>query len=221
MNKRLTGQDGEPGRQSKEAHWDCRKDRWQRRQNQQDYIWRQAKTQILHLSSWYSFTYSTSHLHPFLQSLIWILYIPWSKLETDLKLSDLFFCLSGALSFSEQKLEKFPPELTKVSLSKKSLSKKTCQKKSKLSRCVICSNFQVVGNLRNLDLSGNRIKLLPENIGAFKMLKTLTMSKNQLDSIPQVSFDPDSKFLSWIEFSFVPIFKLKLILVLFPFFLKN
>ena len=46
--------------------------------------------------------------------------------------------------------------------------------------------FQVVGNLRNLDLSGNRIKVLPENIGAFKMLKTLTMSKNQLDSIPQV-----------------------------------
>ena len=45
---------------------------------------------------------------------------------------------------------------------------------------------QVVGNLRNLDLSGNKIKLLPENIGSFKMLKTLTMSKNQLDSIPQV-----------------------------------
>ena len=43
-----------------------------------------------------------------------------------------------------------------------------------------------MGNLRNLDLSGNRIKVLPENIGAFKMLKTLTMSKNQLDSIPQV-----------------------------------
>lgn len=63
---------------------------------------------------------------------------------------------TGALSFSDQKLEKFPPELTKV-----------------------------VGNLRNLDLSGNKIKILPENIGSFKMLKTLTMSKNQLDCIPQ------------------------------------
>jgi len=62
---------------------------------------------------------------------------------------------TGALSFTDQKLEKFPPELAKV-----------------------------VANLRNLDLSGNRIKTLPENIGAFKMLKTLTMSKNQLESLP-------------------------------------
>ena len=51
---------------------------------------------------------------------------------------------------------------------------------------IIKRPLQVVGNLRNLDLSGNKIKLLPENIGSFKMLKTLTMSKNQLDSIPQV-----------------------------------
>jgi len=63
---------------------------------------------------------------------------------------------TGALSFTDQKLEKFPPDLVKV-----------------------------VNNLRNLDLSGNRIKTLPENIGAFKVLKTLTMSKNQLETIPK------------------------------------
>ena len=71
---------------------------------------------------------------------------------------------TGALSFTDQKLEKFPPELAKVSPDPATL--------------------QVVANLRNLDLSGNRIKTLPENIGAFKMLKTLTMSKNQLESLP-------------------------------------
>lgn len=63
---------------------------------------------------------------------------------------------TGALSFTDQKLDKFPSELTKV-----------------------------VGNLRNLDLSGNKIKTLPETIGSFKMLKTLTMTKNQLEGIPQ------------------------------------
>jgi len=63
---------------------------------------------------------------------------------------------TGALSFTDQKLEKFPPELTKV-----------------------------VGNLRNLRLSGNKIRTLPENIGAFKMLRTLDMTKNQLEEIPQ------------------------------------
>jgi len=63
---------------------------------------------------------------------------------------------TGALSFTDQKLEKFPPELSKV-----------------------------VGNLRNLDLSGNKIKTLPENLGAFKVLKNLTMTKNQLEVIPQ------------------------------------
>jgi len=63
---------------------------------------------------------------------------------------------TGALSFTDQKLEKFPPELTKV-----------------------------VGNLRNLRLSGNKIRSLPENIGAFKMLRTLDMTKNQLEGIPQ------------------------------------
>jgi len=63
---------------------------------------------------------------------------------------------TGALSFTDQKLEKFPPDLVKV-----------------------------VDNLRNLDLSGNKIRALPENIGAFKMLKTLTMSKNHLEGIPR------------------------------------
>ena len=58
--------------------------------------------------------------------------------------------------------------------------------------------LQVVGNLRNLDLSGNKIKLLPENIGSFKMLKTLTMSKNQLDSIPQVENTPLKMFQKFV-----------------------
>ena len=63
---------------------------------------------------------------------------------------------------------------------------------------VIKSPLQVVGNLRNLDLSGNKIKLLPENIGSFKMLKTLTMSKNQLDSIPQVKKTPLKMFQKFV-----------------------
>ena len=63
---------------------------------------------------------------------------------------------------------------------------------------VIKRPLQVVGNLRNLDLSGNKIKLLPENIGSFKMLKTLTMSKNQLDSIPQVKKTPLKIFQKFV-----------------------
>ena len=63
---------------------------------------------------------------------------------------------------------------------------------------VIKRPLQVVGNLRNLDLSGNKIKLLPENIGSFKMLKTLTMSKNQLDSIPQVRKTPLKMFQKFV-----------------------
>ena len=63
---------------------------------------------------------------------------------------------------------------------------------------VIKRPLQVVGNLRNLDLSGNKIKLLPENIGSFKMLKTLTMSKNQLDSIPQVKKTPLKMFQKFV-----------------------
>ena len=63
---------------------------------------------------------------------------------------------------------------------------------------IIKRPVQVVGNLRNLDLSGNKIKLLPENIGSFKMLKTLTMSKNQLDSIPQVRKTPLKMFQKFV-----------------------
>ena len=63
---------------------------------------------------------------------------------------------------------------------------------------IIKSPLQVVGNLRNLDLSGNKIKLLPENIGSFKMLKTLTMSKNQLDSIPQVRKTQSKMFQKFV-----------------------
>jgi len=62
---------------------------------------------------------------------------------------------TGALNFTDKGLEKFPPDLVKV-----------------------------VGNLRNLDLSNNKIPTLPQNIGAFKMLKNLTMSKNKLTAIP-------------------------------------
>jgi len=62
---------------------------------------------------------------------------------------------TGALNFTDKGLEKFPPDLVKV-----------------------------VGNLRNLDLSNNKIGSLPQNIGAFKMLKNLTMSKNKLSVIP-------------------------------------
>jgi len=62
---------------------------------------------------------------------------------------------TGALNFAEHGLEKFPPELVKVT-----------------------------SNLRNLDLSSNKIGSLPQNIGAFKMLKNLNMSKNRLSDLP-------------------------------------
>jgi len=61
---------------------------------------------------------------------------------------------TGALSFTDKGLEKFPPDLVKV-----------------------------VNNLRNLDLSGNKMTVMPQNMGAFKMLKNLNMSKNRLSSI--------------------------------------
>jgi len=62
---------------------------------------------------------------------------------------------TGALNFTERGLEKFPPELVKVT-----------------------------GNLRNLDLSNNKIIQLPANIGAFKFLKNLNMSRNKIREIP-------------------------------------
>lgn len=63
---------------------------------------------------------------------------------------------TGALSFTDKGLEKFPPDLVKV-----------------------------VGNLRNLDLSNNKIMVLPTNIGAFKMMKNLSLAKNKVTSLPE------------------------------------
>ena len=55
-----------------------------------------------------------------------------------------------------QKLEEFPEALQKVS-----------------------------GNLRNLDLSNNKITSIPRWIANFKALKTLNLSGNQLNSLPE------------------------------------
>jgi len=63
---------------------------------------------------------------------------------------------TGALNFTDKGLEKFPPEL-----------------------------FKVEGNLRNLDLSNNKISSLPSNIGSFKAMKNLSLSKNRISSIPE------------------------------------
>jgi len=63
---------------------------------------------------------------------------------------------TGALNFTDKGLEKFPPEL-----------------------------FKVENNLRNLDLSNNKISTLPQNMGNFKMMKTLTMSQNKINMIPE------------------------------------
>ncbi len=63
---------------------------------------------------------------------------------------------TGALSFTEKKLDEFPLALTKTS-----------------------------GNLRSLDLSKNKIPLLPTAIGSFKLLKTLKIEENRLTQLPQ------------------------------------
>jgi Leucine-rich repeat (LRR) protein len=44
--------------------------------------------------------------------------------------------------------------------------------------------IKVAGNLRNLDLSVNKIRVLPPTIGTFKVLKTLNLSRNSLAQIP-------------------------------------
>jgi len=62
---------------------------------------------------------------------------------------------TGALNFTERGLEKFPADLVKVA-----------------------------GNLRNLDLSKNKIEALPVNVGAFKVLKNLNVSRNRIKEFP-------------------------------------
>lgn len=62
---------------------------------------------------------------------------------------------TGALAFPSKKLEEFPEDLTKVAQT-----------------------------LRNLDLSNNRITILPSNIGNFKSLKTLNMCGNRITQLP-------------------------------------
>ncbi len=62
---------------------------------------------------------------------------------------------TGALSFSEKRLDEFPSALQKAS-----------------------------GVLRNLDLSKNKISALPSSIGSYKMLKTLRLSENRLHALP-------------------------------------
>ena len=63
---------------------------------------------------------------------------------------------TGALAFPGKKLDEFPEALQKVS-----------------------------GNLRNLDLSNNKITTIPKWIANFKSLKTLNLSGNQLNSLPE------------------------------------
>ena len=62
---------------------------------------------------------------------------------------------TGALAFDDKKLDEFPSALGKVS-----------------------------GILRNLDLSKNRISVLPPHIGAFTQLKTLRLTDNRLTGLP-------------------------------------
>jgi len=62
---------------------------------------------------------------------------------------------TGALNFTDQGLEKFPSDMSKVEK-----------------------------NLRNLDLSRNKINSLPSSIGNFKVMKTLSLSKNKIAALP-------------------------------------
>ena len=46
-------------------------------------------------------------------------------------------------------------------------------------------SLQVEKNLRNLDLSRNKINSLPSSIGNFKVMKTLSLSKNKISALPE------------------------------------
>ena len=63
---------------------------------------------------------------------------------------------TGALAFPAKRLEEFPEPLQKVS-----------------------------GNLRNLDLSDNRITSVPRWISHFRALKTLNLKMNRITSLPE------------------------------------
>ena len=62
---------------------------------------------------------------------------------------------TGALAFPDKKLEQFPEDLNTVA-----------------------------ATLRTLDLSNNRISILPSSISNFKSLKTLNLSHNRLSTLP-------------------------------------
>lgn len=63
---------------------------------------------------------------------------------------------TGALAFPNKNLDEFPEALSKVS-----------------------------SNLRNLDLSANKISSVPSCIGNFKSLKTLNLGHNRLSRLPE------------------------------------
>jgi len=63
---------------------------------------------------------------------------------------------TGALAFPDKKLEEFPEALQKVT-----------------------------GNLRNLDLSANKITSIPRWISNFKALRTLNINGNRLTNLPE------------------------------------
>ena len=82
---------------------------------------------------------------------------------------------TGALNFTDQGLEKFPSDMSKVSFLI------TLLRQFDLS---VVYSLQVEKNLRNLDLSRNKINSLPSSIGNFKVMKTLSLSKNKITALP-------------------------------------
>ena len=78
---------------------------------------------------------------------------------------------TGALNFTDQGLEKFPSDMSKVDIL--------------INLLRLMYSLQVEKNLRNLDLSRNKINSLPSSIGNFKVMKTLSLSKNKISSLPE------------------------------------